>query len=162
MKKLFLSIILSLAILPFFALELQHDVFVGESDGLDTAILFGQNKIKNGVGLYFDTHWTKIKDYDHHSSGSSYSGSGYSGSSGYSGGSSSGYSGGSSSSYDSETISTEALTFGLYYQFSWGTNFFNIGNVGFGLELPVQLGIGFDSVYSVNIFGGICPSFKFE
>ena len=47
MKKLFLSIILSLAVLPFFALGLQHDAFVGESDGLDTAILFGQNKIKN-------------------------------------------------------------------------------------------------------------------
>ena len=137
MKKLFLSIILVLGALPFFALELQHDAFIGDSLGLDTAVVFGQGKIKNAVGLYFDAHQTYV--YDEYSSYSPNPED-------------------SSITYSNIT----AMNFGLYYQFTWSPTFANFGNFGIGMDLPLQIGIGANSAHGVNIFAGLVPAFKFE
>ena len=136
MKKLFLSIILSLAVLPFFALELQHDAFVGDSDGLDTAIVFDKGKIKNLVGIYFETHDTRLYE-DHHDSGNPYN------------------------PYDSGN-KVFAINLGVYYQFTWSPTFTKIGNIGLGMDLPLQIGVCYDNVCMLNFFAGLVPAFKVE
>lgn len=139
MKKLFLSIILSLAALPFFALGLQHEAFVGDSDGLDTAIVFDKGKIKNLVGVYFETHDTRLYE-DHHDSGNPYD---------------------PYDSYDSGS-KVSAINLGVYYQFTWSPTFTKIGNIGLGMDLPLQIGVCYDNVCMLNFFAGLVPAFKVE
>ena len=144
MKRLFLSILMIFTALPIFALELQHDIFLGESDGFDTAIVFDSGKIKNSVGLYYDSHDT-VDD----SSESSYNDYSYSYSS---------Y--GSNHSDHDKRVS--AIDLGLYYQFTWSPNFVELGNFAMGMDIPVQIGFGYDSYYIINCNISLSPAFKFE
>lgn len=142
MKRFFLSIFLILSAAPFFALGLQHDLIVGEANALDTALVFGDGKFKNAIGIYYESHETSQPEYENHSSDRS-------------------------SSYGYIPTSSNRNTehsngAGLYYQFSWTPNFTNIGNIGIGMDLPLQLGIGADSVYGMNLIVGLTPAFKVE
>ena len=133
MKRLFFSILIFFTVIPLFAVELQHDIFLGESSGLDTAFVFGNGKVKNGVGLYYDTHNSiTMVYYDYRSSDYRIP----------------------------EPITVQS--FGVYYQLDWSTTFFNIGPVGFGIDLPLQIGIGYDSGCGLNLLGNLCPSTMFK
>ena len=139
MKKLFLSLVFMLATLPFFSLGLQHELFVGSSDGLTTSLVFDKGKIKNLLGIYFETHETyehQSHDYDS-SSGSYYP----------------------SHDYDQKF---DVINFGLFYQFTWSPTFTKIGNIGLGMDLPLQIGICYDTYCSMNLFAGLVPAFKVE
>jgi len=143
MKKLFLSIILIMAALPIFALELQHDAFLGESKGFDTAVVFSKGKIKNSVGLFIDSHYTKDSDADdlYSDSSNSYT---------------------STHSYFSNKNTVQVTNVGLYYQFTWSPNFVELGKIGIGMDVPLQIGVGYDNYYTINCLIGLNPAFKFE
>lgn len=138
MKKVFLSIALFLVTLPFFALELQHDLFLGQSTGLDTALVFGKNSIKNSVGIYFDAHdtWEYNEGYNNRSN--------------------------SSYGFSSKYIQARAANLGVFYQFTWSPTFTRVRNVGIGMDLPLQIGICADSAHGMNLAAGLVPAVKFE
>ena len=143
MKRLFLSILILFTALPFFALGLQHDIFLGESRGLDTAFVFGQGKVRNSVGLFFDSHYTLKETHEEYSYSYSYGST-------------------ENDSHNRNLEHIEAQTFGVYYQFDWSTTFIHIGSVGLGIDLPVQVGIGVDTGCGLNLLGSLCPAAKFE
>lgn len=143
MKKIILSILLILSTTHFFALGLQHDIFLGESKGLDTAFVFGSDKFKNSVGLYFDSHDTLVRRYESNGYNGRQSGNSY-----------------SQSHY--EYIEKPASNLGVYYQFTWSPTFTRISNIGIGMDLPLQVGICADNIQGMNIFVGLVPAFKCE
>ena len=141
MKRLFLSILIIFTALPFFAVGLQHEAYFGDSDGLNTALVFGTGKIKNSVGLYFESYQTYL--HSNHQESQSHS-----------------------SSYPldpyRENEKVYNMNLGVFYQFTWSPTFKKIGNIGIGMDLPLQIGFCYDAVCGANLSASLVPAFKIE